>query len=80
MNEVFNDDGGPWPMTQVVTINLEDYRLPKVFVVRVVGKDEKVAVRFQDGTTLPLDVLRRSGERGEAIPLQLRMRLDTAWE
>ena len=53
---------------QALTINLEDYRLPKVFVVWVVGKDEKVAVYFQDGTALPLDVLRRGGEGGEAIP------------
>ncbi len=53
---------------QALTINLGDYSLPKVFVVRVVGKDEKVAVSFQDGTTLPLDVLRRGGEQGEAIP------------
>ena len=51
-----------------LTINLEDYSLPKVFVVGVVRKDEPVAVRFQDGTTLPLDVLRRGGERGETIP------------
>ena len=53
---------------QALTINLGYHSLPKVFVVRVVGKDEKVAVRFQDGTTLPLDVLRRYGERREAIP------------
>ena len=53
---------------QALTINLEDYRLPKVSVMWVVRKDEKVAVYFQDGTARPLDVLRRRGQGGEAIP------------